>query len=98
MSASSWTPSSPRSEGQPLRIRRSPPARVPVHPFDNGLMNELIRPRQGRVIAGVCAAVADRFGWDRTLVRVLTVAAVIFAGLSLWIYILLWILIPPQQV
>jgi phage shock protein PspC (stress-responsive transcriptional regulator) len=59
-------------------------------------MNQLIRPRQGRVIAGVCAAVADRFGWDRTLVRVLTVAAVIFAGLSLWIYILLWIIIPSD--
>ncbi len=48
------------------------------------------------MIAGVCAAVADRFGWDRTLVRVLTVAAVIFAGLSLWIYILLWIIIPSD--
>ncbi|QPE04874.1 PspC domain-containing protein [Microbacterium schleiferi] len=59
-------------------------------------MNQLIRPRQGRLIAGVCAAVADRFGWDRTLVRVLTVAAVIFAGLSLWIYILLWIIIPSD--
>ena len=48
------------------------------------------------MIAGVCAAVADRFGWDRTLVRVLTVAAVIFAGLSRWIYILLWIIIPSD--
>ena len=96
MSASSWTRSSPRSERQPPRRRRSSPARAPGPPFDNGLMNQLIRPRQGRLIAGVCAAVADRFGWDRTLVRVLTVAAVIFAGLSLWIYILLWIIIPSD--
>lgn len=59
-------------------------------------MNELVRPRHGRVIAGVCAAVADRFGWNRTLVRILTGAAVIFAGLSLWIYILLWIIIPTD--
>ncbi|WP_224751984.1 PspC domain-containing protein [Microbacterium helvum] len=59
-------------------------------------MNALMRPRQGRLIAGVCAAVANRFGWNVTLVRVLTVIAVVFFGLSLWAYILLWILIPNE--
>ena len=57
-------------------------------------MDRLVRPRKGRVIAGVCSAVAVRFGWNITLVRILTVAAVLFAGLSLWAYILLWIVIP----
>lgn len=59
-------------------------------------MNALMRPRQGRLIAGVCAAVANRFGWNLTLVRILTVIAVIFFGLSLWAYIILWILIPNE--
>ncbi|GAA5202221.1 PspC domain-containing protein [Microbacterium jejuense] len=59
-------------------------------------MNALMRPRQGRLIAGVCAAVANRFGWNVTLVRILTVIAVIFFGLSLWAYIILWILIPNE--
>jgi len=59
-------------------------------------MNPLVRPRQDRVVAGVCAAVARRFGWDPTLVRVLTVIAVIFFGLSFWVYILLWIVIPSE--
>jgi len=59
-------------------------------------MNPLVRPRQDRVVAGVCAAVARRFGWDPTLVRVLTVIAVIFFGLSFWAYILLWIVIPSE--
>ncbi|MBW9095372.1 PspC domain-containing protein [Microbacterium jejuense] len=59
-------------------------------------MNGLMRPRQGRVLAGVCAAVANRFGWNVTLVRVLTAIAVIFFGLSLWAYIILWILIPSE--
>lgn len=60
-------------------------------------MNALMRPRQGRLIAGVCAAVANRFGWNVTLVRILTAIAVIFFGLSLWAYIILWILIPNED-
>jgi phage shock protein C len=47
---------------------------------------------QGRVIAGVCAAIAARFGIDRTLVRV---AFVIFGvmGPGTLAYVALWILI-----
>lgn len=60
-------------------------------------MNPLVRPRQDRVIAGVCAAVARRFGLSNTTVRVITVLAVLFAGLSLWAYILLWIIIPNED-
>lgn len=59
-------------------------------------MDPLVRPRNSRVIAGVCRAVANRFGWSTTLVRVLAVLAVLFAGLSLWAYVLLWIVIPNE--
>ena len=59
-------------------------------------MAALIRPRNARVIAGVCAAVALRFGLSITLVRVLTALAVLFAGLSLWVYVVLWIVIPNE--
>ena len=64
---------------------------------EDGAMNALVRPQQGRWIAGVCAAVANRFGWNVTLVRILTVAAVVFFGLSLWIYVLLWLLVPSER-
>ena len=60
-------------------------------------MNSLVRPQNGRWIAGVCLAVANRFGWDVTLIRILTVVAMIFFGLPLWIYILLWILVPSER-
>ena len=63
---------------------------------EHGSMSTLVRPQQGRVIAGVCAAIANRFGWNVTAVRILTVIAVVFAGLSLWIYLLLWLIIPKQ--
>jgi phage shock protein C len=56
----------------------------------------LRRPRQGRMIAGVVAGLADRFGLERTLARVLyvivSIVSVAFPGIL--IYLLLWIIIP----
>ena len=58
----------------------------------------LERPRrgQGRVIAGVCAAIADRFGVSRTFVRLLFV---IFGlvGAGEVAYLVLWILVPKRD-
>lgn len=56
----------------------------------------LSRPRTGRVIAGVCAAVARRFGWNVTVVRLLTVLSILIPGPQVIIYIVLWILIPQD--
>jgi len=55
-----------------------------------------VRPRNGRVLGGVCAAVANRFGWDVTLTRVLTVVASLFAGAAIIVYIVLWIVVPEE--
>jgi phage shock protein C len=54
----------------------------------------LIRPKQGRVLAGVSLAIANRFGWDVTLIRVLTAIAILFTGVGALVYIALWILVP----
>lgn len=56
----------------------------------------LSRPRTGRVIAGVCAAVARRFGWSVTVVRLLTVLSILIPGPQVIVYIVLWILIPQD--
>ena len=53
----------------------------------------LVRPRHGKVIAGVCAALADRFGLSRTLVRIAFVLFGLF-GVGELVYIVLWIIIP----
>lgn len=58
-------------------------------------MSILVRPRTGRVLGGVCLAIANRFDWDVTLVRVVTAAAVVFTGVGLVLYIAFWIAIPP---
>jgi phage shock protein C len=60
-------------------------------------MKQLVRPREGRMIAGACAAVANRFGVNVVAVRLLTLLAMVFFGLSLWVYIALWILIPAED-
>lgn len=60
-------------------------------------MSTLQRPKSGAVIAGVCAAIAHRFGWSVTLVRVLTVASIILPGPQVIVYLILWAFIPKQR-
>lgn len=60
-------------------------------------MTKLVRPTQGRLLAGVCAAIANRFGWDAWLVRLVYVILSFIPG-PLWVlYIVLWITIPAEQ-
>jgi phage shock protein PspC (stress-responsive transcriptional regulator) len=60
-------------------------------------MASLSRPRNGRVVAGVCAAIADRFGVSPFLVRVLFLVSMLLPGPQILIYIAGWILIPEQK-
>ncbi|MBE1877063.1 MULTISPECIES: PspC domain-containing protein [Myceligenerans] len=57
----------------------------------------LSRPRQGRMIAGVCAGIARRFGWNVTLLRVLVVASILLPGPQVLAYIIFWILMPNDD-
>ena len=54
----------------------------------------LVRPRDGRMIAGVCAGIADRFGLSRFLVRLIFVVSIVLPGPQVLVYVLLWVLIP----
>ncbi len=54
---------------------------------------QLVRPRSGKVIAGVCAALAERFGVSRWIVRLAFVFFGLF-GIGEFVYIALWITIP----
>ncbi|MCF4120381.1 PspC domain-containing protein [Antribacter sp. KLBMP9083] len=54
----------------------------------------LSRPRQGRMIAGVCAGIARRFGWDPTLVRILAVVSLFLPGPQIIAYLVFWLLMP----
>jgi phage shock protein C len=65
---------------------------------DRGLINRLYRiPRRG-MIFGVCAGLADYFGFDLTVTRVLVVMAALFTPpLVIVAYILLGFLLPVRS-
>ncbi|WP_294587078.1 PspC domain-containing protein [uncultured Phocaeicola sp.] len=51
-----------------------------------------------RMIAGVCSGIADYFGWDVTLVRIVYVLATFFTVFSGGIvYLILWIIMPERR-
>jgi len=60
----------------------------------------LVRPRQGRKIAGVCAGLAEYFDLDTTLVRVLWLVVTFFSALvpGLIAYFVAWIVMPEEPV
>ena len=54
----------------------------------------LYRPRDDRVIAGVCSGIARRFGIEPTIVRILFVASLLLPGPQILIYLVAWVLMP----
>jgi len=64
-------------------------------PSSNGT-KRLYRPRDGRVVAGVCAGLAAYFGVDPTLVRLAFALVTVFGGLGVLIYLCAWMVIPEE--
>jgi phage shock protein PspC (stress-responsive transcriptional regulator) len=56
----------------------------------------LVRPRSGRVLAGVCAGLARRFGMKPGVVRLLFVISVVLPGPQVLLYVALWVLMPSE--
>jgi phage shock protein C len=77
--------------------QRVAPAYAPVYtPIHDAAAREgLVRPREGRAIAGVCRGFANRYGWDVVIVRlVLVLAVLVGAGTPFLAYIIAWIVMP----
>jgi phage shock protein C len=56
----------------------------------------LVRPRQGRKIAGVCLGFAEYFDIDVTLVRLMWLIASFMTGIGLLAYPIAWIVMPEE--
>lgn len=56
----------------------------------------LMRPRQGRKIAGVCLGFAEYFDIDVTAVRLIWLIACFMSGIGLIAYPIAWIVIPDE--
>jgi phage shock protein C len=52
------------------------------------------RSETDRVIAGVAGGIAQRFGFNSTLVRLAWVLSVFFGGFGILVYVILWIALP----
>lgn len=60
--------------------------------------NRLYRSRIDRTIAGVCSGLAKYFDIDTTIVRVLFVISIFIGGGGIIAYIILWIVVPEEQI
>jgi phage shock protein C len=57
----------------------------------------LVRPTAGRRIAGVCAGLAQYYGWNVTAIRIVWLLLILFAGTGGLLYLILWIVIPNAE-
>jgi phage shock protein PspC (stress-responsive transcriptional regulator) len=61
------------------------------------MQNRLIRPENGRILAGVCAGLADWVGLDVTIIRLIFIVFGFMTGSGLLIYIILWVIMPSSN-
>ena len=58
---------------------------------------QLIRPRDGRMVAGVCAGIGQFFGIDANIVRIAFAVITVFsAGAAALVYLLAWVVVPEE--
>jgi len=58
---------------------------------------QLIRPKQGRMVAGVCAGLGQFFGIDANIVRIVFAALTVFsAGAAALVYLVAWVVVPEE--
>ncbi|MFR9513061.1 MAG: PspC domain-containing protein [Rikenellaceae bacterium] len=56
----------------------------------------LYRPSNDMVVAGVCGGIARYFGLSSALLRIVALILILAGGLSLWVYIILWLVTPRR--
>jgi phage shock protein PspC (stress-responsive transcriptional regulator) len=65
---------------------------------DNGSSGgkRLLRIRQGRIVAGVCAGLGAYFGIDVNLVRLAFGVLTVFYGFGILLYLIAWLILPEE--
>jgi phage shock protein PspC (stress-responsive transcriptional regulator) len=66
-------------------------------PTTSWQLTGLSRPVDDRMIAGVCAGVARRFGLSATTVRLLFLLSLLLPGPQVLVYLVLWVLMPEER-
>ncbi len=65
--------------------------------MSNQPVKRLFRSRSNRVIGGVCGGLAEYLNIDPTVLRVITALLTFVMGMSLWVYLLAWLIIPEER-
>jgi phage shock protein PspC (stress-responsive transcriptional regulator) len=54
-------------------------------------------PKMDKKLGGVCVAFANSFDIDPTIIRIIWVCSVIFAGTGILAYLVCWLIIPNEE-
>ena len=65
--------------------------------LESGFTREWYRLRKGKMIAGVCAGLADQFGISVTALRLATVILTVGFGWGILLYVVLWVIMPYKS-
>jgi phage shock protein PspC (stress-responsive transcriptional regulator) len=85
-----------RTENQPGATRC---AACTTWMVENPPVREWVRAREGKMIAGVCRGLANRFGLPVAALRLACVLSIFLGGWGLVAYLALWIAMPiPAKV
>lgn len=63
----------------------------------DGNSKVLVRPRDGRMLGGVCAGISQYSGLDVTMIRVIWAVVALMGGAGILAYVVAWILIPDES-
>jgi len=63
---------------------------------EGGVMTTLTRTRDDKVIAGVCAGIARRYGWRAGRVRLVFLLSCLLPGPQFVLYLIMWWLMPKS--
>ena len=59
--------------------------------------NHFYKIRKNRLVAGVVACLADKFGWNLTLARVLAIILMVSTQFGIFLYLVLALLLPYKE-
>jgi phage shock protein PspC (stress-responsive transcriptional regulator) len=57
----------------------------------------LVKKKSQRILAGICAGLADYLDIDVTVVRIIFVFLAVFGGSGFLIYLILWLFVPGEN-
>ena len=59
--------------------------------------NHFYKIRKNRLVAGVVGGLADKFGWNLTLARVLAIILMVSTQFGIFLYLVLALLLPYKE-